>query len=235
MDINILGVCGSPVKGEVTNTEHIVRAILNSCEKQGTRYGGNIKIKTDLVLLGESNIEAGCTHCNWCLNFQTADVFCSHNDDMKEIYPKIIEADGLIFGTPVYIGGMSWLMAAFIHRIRALLEGRYYGFRGPLGGVLKDKILAASSVAWVRHAGVETAMHSILLSGFVFDFVITGASLPALYGAGGVSAAPLGQLGGVRNDKVAMEGAAAIGVRVVERCCLIKAGKQALKYLPAYL
>ena len=61
-------------------------------------------------------------------------------------------------------------------------------------------------------------MLNILLSGYVFEMVMTGACLPALYGAGGVSAAPLGQLGAIRNDRVAMEGAAAIGVRVVERC-----------------
>ena len=157
MEIKILGICGSPVKGETTNTEYMVKAILDSCKGQEAKYSGHVQINTELVVLGESNIEAGCTHCNWCLDYQTADVYCSINDDMRYIYPKIVEADGLIFGTPVYIGGMSWLMASFIHRIRALLEGRYYGIRGPLGGVLKEKILAASSVAWVRHAGVAIA------------------------------------------------------------------------------
>lgn len=234
MDIKILAICGTPIKGEVTNTEYMLKEVIRFSEVHAKQLGD--KVKTDLVLLGEDKIKSGCTHCNWCLNSQTADVFCSIKDDLsKEIYPKVVEADGLILGTPVYFGGMSWLMASFVHRMRALAEGCYYGIRGPYGGVLQDKILATTSVAWGRHLGVETAMITELLAGFVFDMVITGAGLEGLYGAGGGSAAPLDQLVAVKKDKVAMAGCQALGKRVVERCRVIKAGKKALKYLPAYL
>lgn len=234
MEIKILGICGTPVKGEVTNTEHMLRATIKGCEQYAAQYGD--RVKADVVLLGEKKVVSGCTHCNWCLEHQTAGVYCSVKDDIsKEIYSKIIEADGLILSTPVYIGGMSWLMAALIHRMRALAEGRYYGIRGPYGGVLQDKVLAATSVAWVRHAGVETAMLTELLAGFVFDMVITTAGLEGIYGAGGVSAAPLGQLVGVQKDRIALASCRSIGKRVVERCRIIKAGKKALEYFPAYL
>lgn len=233
MKIKLLAICGTPVKGEMTNTEYMLNEILKSSEQRAAELGD--EIETDLVLLGEKKIDGGCDHCNWCLKYQTADVYCSKNDDMEEIYPKIIECDGLILGTPVYIGGMTWLLTAFVHRLRALWEGRYYGFRGPYDTVLKDKVFAASSVAWARHGGVETAMLHALLAGIGYTMIPVQGGVYGFFGAGGVSAAPLGQLVAVSKDKFGMLAAHELGNCVVDRCRLVKAGKAALKYFPAYL
>lgn len=230
MEIKVLGVIATPVKGP-TNTEFLVQRTMDACVKRTQQLGHSIK--ADIVNLADKKMEAGCIHCNWCLNYQTANNFCSLNDDMKDIYPLIAEADGLIFGTPVYIGRLSWLMAAFIDRMRALGEGRYYGIRGPLGGVLQDKVIAAASVAWVRYGGVETAMLSTLMAGMIFDAIITTGGFGL--GVGAVSASPLGQTLAVSKDRVTLSSANTVGRRVAERCLLVKAGKKALRYLPAYL
>jgi multimeric flavodoxin WrbA len=238
MEIKILAVCGSPIKGEVTNTEFMLKEVTKSCQEYAVEVGD--KIEADLVLLSEKKIKLGCIHCNWCLEHQTADAFCSIKDDMeKEIFPKIVEADGLILGTPVYIGGMSWLMACFVHRLRALAEGRYYGLKGPFGvgggGLLTNKILACVSVAWVRNNGVETALLNELFAAYAFNMIPVTASINGLYGVGGISAAPPGEFVAVKNDRLAMAGAQTLGRRVIELCRLVKAGEKALKYFPSYL
>jgi len=238
MEIKILGISGTPVKEELTNTEHMTREILNNSEKHGSTVG--VEVKTELIKLGDDKIKCGCTHCNFCLEKQTADIICPINDAMsKEIYPKIIEADALVLATPVYIMGMSWLMACFVHRLRALAEGRYYGFRGPHGdgttGILGNKVLAAASVAWVRHDGVETAMLNELFPALLFGMIPVTASINGGFGVGGVSAAPLGQLVAVKKDKLAIAAEKTVGKRIVDVCRLVKAGKKALANYPAYI
>jgi multimeric flavodoxin WrbA len=42
---------------------------------------------------------------------------CLHNDDMKMLYPKISEADIMVFATPVYIDGVTGPMKNFIDRL----------------------------------------------------------------------------------------------------------------------
>lgn len=219
--VKVLGICATPVKGEKTNTEFILDTILNSATAKGD------DVQVEKILLAEKKIVSGCDHCNFCLKHQTADKICSKKDDMNELYPKIIGTDALVLATPVYIGRLSWLMAEVIDRLRALAEGKYYGIRGPMGGVLKDKIFGCASVAWIRHAGVETAQLSMLSLPLFFEMIpVSGGGG---YGVGGVTASPLGQLVGVSKDKFAITAAQRLGARVVEIARIVKAGKEALK------
>lgn len=183
MRIRLLCVNGTPVKGE-TNTGDLLQAIIDAAINKAKETGDELTVEA--VKLAEEKIAGGCNHCNWCLNSQSPEKICSKKDRMVEIYPKIIQADGIIYATPVYIGRLSWLLAVFIDRLRALFEGQYYGIRGPLGGVLKDKVIAAASVGWLRNGGLETAVQSVLLSGMIFDQVITTGGLG--FGVCGVSA-----------------------------------------------
>jgi len=47
---------------------------------------------------------------------------CIHDDDMKILYPKIKEADIIVFGTPVYVDGMPGPMKNLIDRLIPLLQ-----------------------------------------------------------------------------------------------------------------
>ncbi|UCE96592.1 MAG: flavodoxin family protein [Candidatus Bathyarchaeota archaeon] len=47
---------------------------------------------------------------------------CYQNDDMQMLYPKIKEADVLVFGTPVYVDGISGPMKNLIDRTIPLVE-----------------------------------------------------------------------------------------------------------------
>jgi multimeric flavodoxin WrbA len=75
---------------------------------QGAREEG---ARTEVLLLGDLTI-AECDGCHVC--WQGKD--CSKHDDMNGIYPKIIESDAIVFGTPVYWYGPTALMKAFMDR-----------------------------------------------------------------------------------------------------------------------
>jgi multimeric flavodoxin WrbA len=97
----ILGIMGSPRRNG--NTHILVSKILEGAGVEGAR--GDILLLDDLAIQ-ECN---GC-HCCW------EGTKCSKDDDMNRVYPKIIESDGIIFGTPVYWYGPTALMKGFIDR-----------------------------------------------------------------------------------------------------------------------
>lgn len=97
----VLGIVGSPRRGG--NTHVLVETILESAKAAGA--------VTDTLLLGDVTIQE-CTGCHVC--WQGKD--CPRPDDMRDIYPRIIKADVLVFGTPVYWYGPTGLMKLLIDR-----------------------------------------------------------------------------------------------------------------------
>jgi len=97
----ILGVIGSPRKKG--NTHILVSRILDGAKAEGA--------DTEMLFLGDLDIRE-CDGCHSCWKGRQ----CSKKDDMNVIYPKIIESDIIIFGTPVYWYGPTALMKGFIDR-----------------------------------------------------------------------------------------------------------------------
>ena len=216
VEIKVLGVCGSPIKGG--NTEVFLREALKAAE--GT--GG---VQTELVSLAGKEIR-DCRHCNWCVTKQTEDKFCSQGDDMAEIYPKILWADALLLASPVYIGRLSGYLACFIDRLRVFVFGKVYR------GKMHNKVGGALSVAWARNGGIETTLISILPAFMALEMIPVGPhhGAGALGGAGGVTSDygtgkfdPKDKLG-VLKDEYGLRGARSLGQRIVEVSKLLKAG-----------
>jgi multimeric flavodoxin WrbA len=97
----MLGVVGSPRRGG--NTHILVSKILEGAKKEGA--GAEILLLNDLRI-------SECDGCHVCWEGKG----CSKNDDMCNIYAKIIEGDVIVFGTPVYWYGPTALMKGFIDR-----------------------------------------------------------------------------------------------------------------------
>lgn len=97
----ILAVVGSPRRNGNTH-------ILVSKIAEGARAKAAI---VDELFLGELTIRE-CDGCHVCWEGKD----CNKKDDMPAIYPKIIQSDVIIFGTPVYWYGPTALMKAFIDR-----------------------------------------------------------------------------------------------------------------------
>jgi len=97
----ILGVIGSPRKKG--NTHVLVSTILDGAKAEGADI--------ETLFLGDLDIRE-CDGCHSCCKGR----HCSKKDDMNVIYPKIIQSDIIIFGTPVYWYGPTALMKCFIDR-----------------------------------------------------------------------------------------------------------------------
>jgi multimeric flavodoxin WrbA len=99
--MKILAIVGSPRKGG--NTQILVSRIA-----EGAKAGG---AEVHTLFLRNLNIKE-CDGCHRCWRGKE----CSKNDDMRDVYRKIIENDAIIFGTPVYWYGPTGLMKLFIDR-----------------------------------------------------------------------------------------------------------------------
>jgi multimeric flavodoxin WrbA len=103
--MKVVGICGSPRKG---NTEWMLTKLLREVAKAG--------IDTELILLTQKDIK-GCDGCLSCeAGGKGRKGICRVKDDMQQIYPKLVEADGLAFGTPVYFEMLSGLLKNFMDR-----------------------------------------------------------------------------------------------------------------------
>jgi len=99
--MKILGVIGSPRRNG--NTHILVTKLL-----EGAYEAGAI---TEEIFLGDLKVHE-CDGCIVCWKGKE----CNKHDDMNSIYPKIIESDVIVFGTPVYWYGPTALMKAFLDR-----------------------------------------------------------------------------------------------------------------------
>lgn len=143
--MKILGIVCSPrIEG---NTEILVREALAAAREKGAQ--------TDLVLLAEKQI-APCDACGAC----AGDGVCVVEDDMQEVYQKLEDADGIIFGTPVYFVNVSAQAKAVMDRTYALYRA----------GKLRGKV-AGAAVA-VRRVGAGQVL-SLLYSWFTAHRMIT--------------------------------------------------------------
>ena len=124
--VYILGFNGSPRK--YGNTFKLLKAALLGSEKEGA--------ETELIHLYDREIKP----CIGCLSDEESlcGYPCVIEDDMREIYDKILKADGLIIATPIYWFDVSGVVKNLIDRLTALenmihhsgyswLEGKYGG------------------------------------------------------------------------------------------------------------
>lgn len=121
--IKVLGISGSArgiydMAQEESNSENLLKECLKKCEELG--------VKTEIISLRELDIKH-CRACYSTVNTQ-CHFYCScypkgteRGDDMSNIlYDKILEADAIIFATPVNNFKMSTLMATFLDRCISL-------------------------------------------------------------------------------------------------------------------
>lgn len=129
--MKILALIGSPRKGG--NTDILVDQILAGSKAKGHT--------ADKLYLYKYKI----TPCMDCRNCKKGDHVCTLKDGMQQIYPKIKEADLIIFGTPVYYYGPTGQMKLLLDRMRP------YGANGKLKG--KKAVLVAPSAEGARCCG----------------------------------------------------------------------------------
>jgi len=123
--MKILAVSGSPRKNG--NTVILLNEALKGARREGA--------KTELYSVSGKTI-APCDACISCRKTGK----CHIDDDMQELYPKLLEADGIIMGTPIYLYTMAAQTKAIIDRTFAL-DHNQTALANKVGGIV---VVAAS-------------------------------------------------------------------------------------------
>ena len=76
--------------------------------------------KTELIILGELKISP-CTSCGSCQKTGK----CIINDDMQLMHKKLLEADCIVFASPIYFCGVSAQLKSLIDRCQTLWSRKY--------------------------------------------------------------------------------------------------------------
>ena len=152
--MKVLGINGSPRKGG--NTELLIREVFKALEAEG--------IKTEFFQLGGKKVN-GCIACMKCR--KAADGKCHQkNEVINKLIKKMLKADGIIIGSPVYLADIST-------ETKALIDVAGYALGGA-GKPLKRKPGAA--VIAVRRAGAIHAFDSINHFFLINEMIIPGSS-----------------------------------------------------------
>ena len=135
--MHVLAINGSP-RNEQSCTYQMLAPLL-----EGMRSAG---ATTEVVHLGKLEIK----HCLGCfLCWVRTPGKCAQKDDMDELLEKYVQADMLIFGTPLYHYTMSGLMKNFIDRTLPVHEP----------WLVEDP----EHQGWSRHPNRFDKKHSMLL------------------------------------------------------------------------
>jgi len=108
--MKIIGFNASPRKQG--NTAWTVNKILEGAKEQGA--------ETEVFHWSDLNIHP----CKGCLGCVQRDR-CVVNDDMQKLYDALSQSDGLVLGSPVYMGQMSAQAKIFTDRLFAQITPRF--------------------------------------------------------------------------------------------------------------
>ena len=119
-----LAVNGSPRKGG--NTETLLKHVLEPLGVAGW--------ETEMVKVGGTKIR-GCLACETC--FKTKDNTCVNTDDkFNEIFSKMLRADAVILGSPVYFAAVSGDLKSLIERAGYVAYANGHAFSGKIGAAV---------------------------------------------------------------------------------------------------
>jgi len=208
MEVKILGISSSP---RVGNTLIMVHEALKSAEKVGG-------VTTELYSFIGKKI-GPCIDCDRCP--VSKEKWCAFDDSMDDLYPKLIAADGIILGSPVYFGTVNAQLKCMMDRCRPL---------GRAGNLLQQKVGGGITVGACRSGGQDNAIKDI-----IYYFILTG-----IYPVGLVTQLQIGAMGlawrpgAIMDDKwdcrhlgrdvTGLEEAQHLGRRVAISSKIVKAG-----------
>jgi len=144
--LRILGIMGSPRLGG--NTDLLLDAALNGARSRGA--------EVEKIVVDKLNISP-CREHYGCLE----DGNCVIRDDMDALYPKLLEADGIVVASPMFFYGITAQLKALIDRCQALWARKHVlkqnwpgaGRKGAFiaVGATKGERLFDGSIATVRY------------------------------------------------------------------------------------
>ena len=153
--MKVIAFNGSPRKKG--NTAMLINSVFDELQKEG--------IETEFLQLGAKDIK-GCLACYKCFETQNNTCVTRKDDILNEYIQKMIEADGIIIGSPTYFSNVSSEVKALIDRagLVSIANGHF----------LKRKVGAA--VVAVRRAGATDAFDAINKFFFINQVIVPGSA-----------------------------------------------------------
>jgi multimeric flavodoxin WrbA len=152
--MKVIGINGSPRRGG--NTGILIKTVFQELEKEG--------IETEFIQLGGKLVH-GCTACGKCREVKNGRCQIK-NDFINEVIAKMVAADGIILGSPVYFADITTEM-------KALIDVSGYVTRGN-GHLLRRKVGAAVIVE--RRGGALHAFETLNNFFLINQMIIPGSS-----------------------------------------------------------
>ena len=150
-----LAICGSPRRNG--NTETMLRRCLDRLASQG--------IAGELELLAGKNIR-GCSACGACREAKDESCPGQAGDDFAAIFEKMVRADILIVGSPVYFGSATPEMMALLDRAGYVSRSNGHLFSRKIGG----------PVAVARRAGHNFTYAQLMFWYTINDMIVPGST-----------------------------------------------------------
>jgi multimeric flavodoxin WrbA len=152
--MKVFGINGSARKDG--NTAIMIKSVFDELEKEG--------IETELFQLSGKTIH-GCRACLKC--FENKDSRCVFDDDnFNECLEKMIEADGIILGSPTYFTDVTAEMKGLIDRAGFVSFANERFFRRKTG----------AAVVAVRRAGSIHVFDTLNHFFFISEMMVPGSS-----------------------------------------------------------
>jgi multimeric flavodoxin WrbA len=183
--LEVIGISCSPRKGG--NTDIMVQQLLTSARELGAG--------TDFLRVSERKISP-CDACWTCGDTGR----CHIEDDMQDIYPRLLHADGIVIGSPVHMGyNVSGQAQVFFDRTFSLWHRK--SLANKVGGavVVSNR---RGGISAIRVINSVFSNHHMIIAGY----------------ANGYGGAP----GDVRKDERALREAVALGERLCEVIKLLR-------------
>nr|WP_321485625.1 flavodoxin family protein [uncultured Draconibacterium sp.] len=152
--MKVVAINGSPRRNG--NTSILIEETFKIFRSEG--------IETEVIQLGNKPVH-GCTACGKCREIQ--DRRCHIKNDLLNLcIEKMIEADGIILGTPVYFADVST-------EIKALMDVTGYVTRGN-GHLLKRKV--GAGLISVRRGGALPTFDAMNRFFLINQMIVPGSS-----------------------------------------------------------
>ena len=137
--MKVLAINGSPKTHG--NTAFALELVLQEIRNEG--------IDAELITIGQKDIR-GCIGCGQCGEKKNGRC-CAFDDTVNALLPKLVEADGIVLGSPVYFAGINGTLKAFLDRA--------FFVSWVNGGLLRLKV--GAGVVALRRSGGSTAFDQL--------------------------------------------------------------------------
>jgi multimeric flavodoxin WrbA len=157
--MKVIALNGSP--NAHGNTATALDAVCAALAKEG--------IETERVEIGKKAVH-GCMGCGHC--FETENRRCVLNDDiLNEIIDKLLDADGLLVGSPVYYAGINGALKSILDRAFYVGAANGNAFRHKVGAGVVAVRRGGEATAWDQLNKYFTISEMFVPSGHYWNMV----------------------------------------------------------------